>query len=72
MKKGGSLTTDGTAIYALRGDGKKDFWRYSITDNVWSEIPDAPGGIDNGGSLASDGVNIYALRGDGKKDFWDY
>jgi hypothetical protein len=54
------LVTDGTTIYALRGDGRKDFWRYSITDNAWDEIHDTPDGIGYGGSLASDGVNICA------------
>ena len=30
IKKGGALTTDGTNIYALRGDKHKEFFRYNV------------------------------------------
>ena len=31
IKKGGALTTDGTYIYAFRGDKQKTFWRCNAT-----------------------------------------
>lgn len=34
VKKGGALTTDGTYIYALRGDGQESFWRCNATTNA--------------------------------------
>ena len=59
-------------IYAFRGGDKDDFWRYSISEDNWYSMEDAPDKIKAGGALAYDGSGyIYAFRGD-KKDFWRY
>ena len=34
---GGSLTCIGGSIYALSGDGKKNFYRYNIAANTWTD-----------------------------------
>ena len=65
---------DSGFIYALRGDGKKDFWRYDINTDTWDiTLSQTPANVKAGGALAYDGGNyIYALRGDGTRDFWRY
>lgn len=84
MGDGASLVwTGGDFLYALRGEFYEgsplyDFWRYSLTDDVWvamAEIPaishgDGIGGVGDGGSLLyvgfwlSDRADyIYALSG---------
>jgi protocatechuate 3,4-dioxygenase beta subunit len=80
VKRGGALTTDGTYLYALRGDGKKDFWRCNATtagsagscDTSWTTMAPTPENVKWGGALTRVGNYIYATRGDGKTTFWRY
>ena len=68
-----SLAHAGGFIYALRGDGTKDFWRYSISGNSWQSLADAPDSVGWGGALAFDRSDtIYAFGGPGKKSLWKY
>ena len=84
MGDGASLVwTGGDSVYALRGEYYEssplfDFWRYNLTDDVWTAIADIPatpwdggvGGVGDGGSLLYAGFwlsnqadYIYALSG---------
>lgn len=84
MGDGASLVwTGGNYLYALRGEFLEDsalydFWRYSVSDDIWtsmSNIPAGPysggfGGVGDGGSLLYVGFwlpthtdYIYALSG---------
>jgi len=76
---GGFKLNSGTppGIYAFRGDGKNNFWRYEIIGNTWGNKANALGNVKEGGSLAYDGGGyqdgyIYALRGAGTNAFWRY
>jgi len=68
----GSMCLEGGYIYALRGDGSTDFWRYDIATNTWSAMASTPDNVNGGGALVYDGTAIYALRGSDTKDFWRY
>ncbi len=81
VKKGGSLTTDGTYLYALRGDRQKSFWRCNATTNdvagacsgasgSWTALANTPGNVGWGGALVRLGNYVYATQGDGKTGFW--
>jgi uncharacterized repeat protein (TIGR01451 family) len=80
VKKGGALTTDGTYIYALRGDRQRTFWRCNATttgsagscNTSWSVMAQVPAEVGWGGALTRVGGYVYALRGDGKKNFYRY
>jgi len=84
MGDGASLVwTGGEFLYALRGEFYEslplyDFWRYSLTNDVWTTMADIPawpwnsgsGGVGDGGSLLYVGFwlsnqtdYIYALSG---------
>ena len=84
MGDGASLVwTSDDFLYALRGEYYEeeplcDFWRYSLTDDVWTVMADIPayahdggvGGVGDGGSLlyigfwmANQTDYIYALSG---------
>jgi hypothetical protein len=69
---GAALASDGTYLYAMRGGGTADFWRYSTTD-AWDALTSVPFAVDAGGALAyaEDGGAgyVYALRGDDQQDF---
>lgn len=60
-------------LYALHGDSKKDFWRYSVAQNTWQSLGSVSWSVKEGGSLASlGGEHIFASRGSGKDDFRRY
>lgn len=68
---GGSLTRIGNYIYAMQGDGKRGFYRYSITDNSWTAMAITPANVGDGGALTNDGTYVYALQGK-TLAFWRY
>ncbi len=71
---GGALAFDGgDYIYALRGGGKKDFARYSISGDSWVTLANTPENVNVGGALVFTGGDfLFTLRGDNKNDFWRY
>jgi len=74
---GGALAAVGNKVYALRGDGKKDFWYYDTVNDDWHTLQDIPAngggipfvwsyasGVYGGGALVYDGDHyLYATRG---------
>ncbi len=71
---GGPLIyTGGDYIYAPRGNCTTDFYRYSISSNLWTAMTVAPNIICNGGSATYTGGDyIYVLRGTNTTDFYRY
>ena len=61
----------GNFIYATRGGGSDDFFRYDIAANRWISLHDAPGNVADGGALAADGTFVYAFQGRSSA-FWRY
>ncbi|MFU8896692.1 MAG: SdrD B-like domain-containing protein, partial [Gammaproteobacteria bacterium] len=72
VKRGGAITTDGTDLYVLQGDGKTGFYRYNVADDTWTALAATAENVKWGGALTRVGGYIYAFRGDGKTDFWRY
>lgn len=70
VSRGGSLATNGTYIYALRGNST-DFWQYDPATNAWSVKSAAPAGVTAGASLVHVNGAIYAFQG-GSTTFWKY
>jgi len=72
---GASLAYPGTGdfIYATRGSGTKNFWKYTISTNTWSALADVPYHVSYGGSIASNGSNnIYCVAGGWTRKFCEY
>jgi len=60
-------------IYALRGDDKDDFWKYSPSSDTWTNMENTPEKVKFGASLAYTGDgHMFAFRGNDKTDFWRY
>ena len=72
VRFGGAMTTDGTDLYALRGAGLSDFWRYDISAGNWVPLANTPGTVSQGGAVEFAGGHVYALRGASTQDFWRY
>ena len=79
---GGSMVWDeGDYLYVLKGgDGPsgnvmaENFWRYSISNNSWEILTDAPQGVGdkNGPRLAFAGGKVHFWHGFGSTGFWRY
>jgi hypothetical protein len=72
VRAGGSLTSDGTSIFATRGTGTTDFWKYTPSTNSWSSLTAAPVAIGDGtfgskgGASYSPSLNsIFMIPGSG-------
>jgi len=70
IQDGGSLTTDGTNIFAFRGNGTATTYKYTVGTDTWSTLSDAPwtiGAADTNskGGLAYSSATgkIYAISG---------
>ncbi len=72
VKRGGAITTDGTSLYVLQGDGKTGFYRYNIGANTWTTMTSVPANVGWGGALTYANGYIYAFRGNNTTDFWRY
>ncbi len=79
INQGGSLAyTEGYPlgehrVYALQGNGTKNFGYYSISTDQWIGRADTDKEVGQGGALVYGGDSfIYALRGNNKKEFWRY
>jgi N-acetylneuraminic acid mutarotase len=69
---GGSLAWDsGNFIYALRGQGKSDFYRYNLLAKTWEVLtPTTPASVGPGGALAWLDGYLYVTQGKDTKTFW--
>jgi hypothetical protein len=81
FKTGGSLAyAPEGQVYALKGGGKRDFYRYDPILDTWVTLESVPGngssgktkGVGPGGALAFAGVSLYATKGSGTREFWQY
>jgi hypothetical protein len=68
---GGAMVGVGDILYALRGNGTREFYRYNGTQ--WQSRTQTPSLVSAGAALCYDGANtIYALGGDISDEFWAY
>ncbi len=67
------------SVFALRGGGTTDFWHYSISQNEWTVLPDAPAPVGEGSGIVEVFSHTFckpgrfyvaALRGSNTTDFW--
>ncbi|MDD5509453.1 MAG: hypothetical protein PHI12_01385 [Dehalococcoidales bacterium] len=60
-------------IYATRGGGSTDFYRYSLDTGTWEVRDSTPAAITSGGTLRWDGKGfMFAFRGGNSDDVWRY
>ena len=60
-------------IYAFRGNGTYDFWKYDIANNQFVGPIPFPNSVSTGGDLLWDGVNyVYGFRGSNSNAFYRY
>jgi hypothetical protein len=83
VKDGGSLTlaveNGDSVIFAFKGGGTREFWRYSIAGDSWHYVDSVPYGptkktkVKDGAALVWNGANrIYAFKGGKTAEFWAF
>ncbi len=78
VRAGGCLVSTGTGVYALKGSGCAEFFRYEPGIRIWSELAPMPSGQSGhkpkaGAAMSWDKENrIYALKGRNTREFWLY
>ncbi|MEO0075625.1 MAG: T9SS type A sorting domain-containing protein, partial [candidate division WOR-3 bacterium] len=73
VKDGGSITSDGERIYAIKGGKRNDFWCYQ--NGTWiplETIPKSASYPKTGAALTYTNGRIYLLKGNNTKEFWTY
>jgi hypothetical protein len=67
---------DRAGIYALKGGGTNEFWKYEADSDYWFQMTDMPEGggrrVRAGGALASSGLLLYALKGNNTREFLSF
>jgi hypothetical protein len=78
VKDGGAMTTDGNVIYAIKGGGAQDFWKYTPgTPGVWTPLDTIPrlhkkSVPKSGAALAYTNGQVWLLKGNNTPEFWCY
>jgi len=69
--KGAALCYDGAnTIYAIKGNGTKEFWAYNINEDTWiakAFVTPVPKALKSGSSIAYYDGKVYLLAGGQKK-----
>jgi len=77
-KEGAAIVQAGTqSLYAVKGGGCNEFWRYDVAADSWTQLEPVPMGrqrrrVKSGGALACSGDTAYLLKGGGTFEFWRY
>ncbi len=85
VKDGGALcygryTSSNWAVFALKGNGTNEFYRYEISGDTWHQLeslpfaPDRRKTVKKGGALCYDRYDslVFALKGNSTLEFWKY
>jgi hypothetical protein len=76
-KDGSCGTFINGSIYALKGGGIREFWKYTIATNSWTEKETIPTGlfkkkVKAGADIVTVGDVLYATKGNKSNEFWMY
>jgi hypothetical protein len=78
VKNGGAMASDNNLIYAIKGNGKQDFWSYS--NNTWTPLCTIPRvgvtykkSVPKAGAALTYANNaVWLLKGNKTLEYWKY
>jgi immune inhibitor A len=76
----GTYMTDTTYVYALKGNGTCEFYRFSTAANVWTTRESIPAigssgrkkAVKKGASITDAESGLFAAKGNGTTEWWKY
>jgi hypothetical protein len=76
-KDGGCGTYVNGSVFALKGGGTVEFWKYDLAGDSWGERTSMPLGTagkraKSGADVVTDGTVLYATKGNKSNEFWMY
>ncbi|MEO0092119.1 MAG: T9SS type A sorting domain-containing protein, partial [candidate division WOR-3 bacterium] len=80
VKDGGSMATNGSAVYMIKGGGARDFWKYEISKGTWVPLETIPRDPvlgkksvpKTGAALAYGNNYVYLLKGNNLLEVMKY
>lgn len=69
---GSRMTSDGTDIYYISGQGMAKIYKYTISNNTWTELNNLPFSPYYGTDMGYYNGRFYFLSGNLKSDYWEY
>jgi hypothetical protein len=79
VSDGGSITSSGNKIYAIKGNNTQDFYCYDIAQGNWQvlcSVPYLEGSlkkkVKGGGAIVASADRIYLIKGNSTKEFWEF
>jgi hypothetical protein len=84
VKDGGCLACDGGtdagSVYAFKGNGRYEFYKYSMATNTWEAKESIPAigragkkkAVKKGAALDALGGKVFGMKGNGTLEFWGY
>ncbi len=78
VSKGGALASNGSELFALKGNKTREVFCFDLASGRWSALPDLPTGasvrpVSAGGALCAGGHGLlYVVRGNKTNDFFRY
>ena len=72
--------SDPSYVYALKGNGRYEFYAYNLTDNTWTAKESIPAigtagkkkAVKKGSALLGMTGKVYGCKGGGTLEFWEY
>lgn len=79
VKSGGAMTSDSTGLYAIKGGGSQQFWKYTpaTPTGTWIDLETIPklhkkSVPKNGAALAYANAKVYLIKGNNTSEFLEY
>ncbi|MCX7786018.1 MAG: T9SS type A sorting domain-containing protein, partial [candidate division WOR-3 bacterium] len=75
---GGAMTSSGSEIYAIKGNGYNEFWKYTEgTPGTWTPLDTIPrlnskSVPKSGASLGYANSKVWLIKGNNTQEFWQY
>jgi hypothetical protein len=65
------------SVFALKGGNTREFWKYTVASNAWTEKETIPTGsfkkkVKAGAGIAAAGLSLYATKGNKSDELWAY
>jgi hypothetical protein len=76
VKDGGALCYNGDVqrVYAIKGNKRDEFYRYSPGETTWTRLADVGGTkpVGKGAAMTTGGGSVFVMKGNATRDFYKF